>query len=85
MTYSSTLEREAICSSKTLANYYQTTQNHNPEDSILQCTRNFKEYNVRRRSDRIPKKKILKYQTKKKKFGRTSETMESFVDFKFSL
>lgn len=43
MVYSSTLKRETICSSKTTANYYQTTQNNRPEDGIIQYRRNVKE------------------------------------------
>jgi len=74
---------EAICSSKTMANYYQNTQNNSPEDGIIQYRRNVKEMmsgpltEFQKRNCNINKRK--------KKFEMTSETLEGFVGFKFSL
>jgi len=65
---------EAICSSKSMANYYQTTQNNSPEDGIIQYRRNVKEMmsggaltGFQKRSCNINKRK--------KKFEMTSETL----------
>jgi hypothetical protein len=68
------LKREAICSSKTMANYYMTTQKvlFNTEEMSGGALTEFQ-------------KRCCYFNTRKKKFEITSETLEGFVGFKFFL
>ena len=67
-----------------MANYYQTTQNNSPEDGIIQYRRNVKEMMSEGALTEF-QKRSCNTNKRKKKFEMTSEILEGFVGFKFSL
>jgi len=84
MVYSSTLKMEAICSSKTMANYtrlHRITAQRMVLFNIEEMSKKWSQEELWQNS-----KKYLAISTiGKKKFEITFETLEGFVGFKFSL